>query len=76
MVNGLSGGLPTGKKVIIIGDREDISGAALGLDVYHICEPQVKEHIDETTYAEQVEMMEMMLDIDEIIEELEAVRGW
>ena len=65
-------------ETLIYGDPSfagPLAGVALGLDVYHICEPQIKEHIDEDVYAEQVELMEMMLDIDDIITALDAVRN-
>ena len=51
-----------------------LAGVSLGLKVYHICEPEIKEEIDEAVYDEQVSMMEMVLDVDEIIKEMTAIR--
>jgi betaine reductase len=51
-----------------------LAGVPLGLQVYHICEPEVKEEIDIKIYDEQISMMEMVLDIDDIIEEMTAIR--
>ena len=44
------------------------------LVVYHVCEDEVKEEFDPDVYDEQVSMMEMVLDIDEIAEEMQAIR--
>lgn len=46
----------------------------MGLSVFHICEPEIKDIVDETVYDEQVGMMEMVLDIDDIIGEMTAIR--
>ncbi len=51
-----------------------LAGVALGLDVYHALEEQVKEEYDADVYSEQMEMMEMVLDVDEITEELNEIR--
>ena len=51
-----------------------LTGVQLGLTVYHICEPEIKEEVDESVYDEQVSMMEMVLDIDDIISEMSAIR--
>ena len=51
-----------------------LTGVQLGLTVYHVCEPEVKEEFDETVYDEQVSMMEMVLDVDDIISEMQAIR--
>ena len=48
---------------------------ALGkLACYHICEPEIKAEIDEAVYDEQISMMEMVLDVDDICEEMNAIR--
>ncbi|MDD3864159.1 MAG: glycine/sarcosine/betaine reductase complex selenoprotein A, partial [Eubacteriales bacterium] len=49
-------------------------GVSLGLLVYHICEPEIKEEVDAGIYDEQVSMMEMVLDVDDIITEMSAIR--
>ena len=51
-----------------------LTGVQLGLTVYHVCEPEIKEEFDEAVYDEQVSMMEMVLDIDDIVSEMEAIR--
>lgn len=51
-----------------------LAGVSLGLSVYHICEPEVKAEVDETVYDEQISMMEMVLDVDDIISEMTAIR--
>jgi hypothetical protein len=51
-----------------------LTGVQLGLSVYHICEPEIKEEVDESVYDEQVSMMEMVLDIDDIVDEMSAIR--
>ena len=51
-----------------------VTGVSLGLVVYHVCEDEVKEEFDPDVYDEQVSMMEMVLDIDEIAEEMQAIR--
>ena len=51
-----------------------LTGVQLGLTVYHVCEPEMKEEFDEAVYDEQVSMMEMVLDVDDIISEIQAIR--
>lgn len=51
-----------------------LTGVQLGLTVYHVCEPEMKEEFDEEVYDEQVSMMEMVLDVDDIISEMQAIR--
>lgn len=51
-----------------------LAGVQLGLRVYHCCEPEFKNEVDADVYEEQIGMMEMVLDVDEIIEEMEAIR--
>ena len=51
-----------------------LTGVQLGLTVYHVCEPEMKEEFDEAVYDEQVSMMEMVLDVDDIISEMQAIR--
>ena len=51
-----------------------LTGVQLGLTVYHVCEPEMKEEFDEAVYDEQVSMMEMVLDADDIISEMQAIR--
>lgn len=51
-----------------------LTGVQLGLTVYHVCEPEMKEEFDEAVYDEQVSMMEMVLNVDDIISEMQAIR--
>ena len=51
-----------------------LTGVQLGLAVYHVCEPEIKEEFDEAVYDEQVGMMEMVLDVDDIVSEMNAIR--
>ena len=51
-----------------------LTGVQLGLTVYHVCEPEMKEEFDEAVFDEQVSMMEMVLDVDDIISEMQAIR--
>ena len=51
-----------------------LTGVQLGLTVYHVCEPEMKEEFDEAVYDEQVSMMEMVLDVDDSISEMQAIR--
>jgi glycine/sarcosine/betaine reductase complex component A len=51
-----------------------LAGVALGLAVYHVVEPEIKEACDAGVYDEQCGMMEMVLDVDAIIAEVKNVR--
>jgi glycine/sarcosine/betaine reductase complex component A len=51
-----------------------LAGIALGLGVYHVVEPEVKNEFDAAVYDEQCGMMEMVLDVDAIISEVKTVR--
>lgn len=51
-----------------------LTGVQLGLTVYHVCEPEMKAEFDEAVYDEQVSMMEMVLDVDDIVSEMIAIR--
>lgn len=52
-----------------------LTGVQLGLSVFHVCEPVIKEEFDEAVYDEQISMMEMVLDVDDICSEMEAIRA-
>ena len=52
-----------------------VTGVQLGLTVYHICEPEIKAEVDPAVYDEQVGMMEMVLDVDDIVSEMSAIRN-
>ena len=51
-----------------------LTGVQLGLTVYNVCEPEMKAEFDEAVYDEQVSMMEMVLDVDDIVSEMSAIR--
>jgi len=51
-----------------------LTGVQLGLSVFHVCEPEIKDEVDEAIYDEQVGMMEMVLDVDDIISEMAPIR--
>ncbi len=51
-----------------------LAGVSLGLPVYHILEDEVKEHIDQEVYQQQVGMMEMVLDKTAIAAVLKKIR--
>ena len=51
-----------------------LTGVSLGLKVYHVCEPAIKEEFDPAIYDEQVGMMEMVLDVDDIVQEMTSIR--
>ena len=52
-----------------------LTGVQLGLTVYHVCEPEMKAEFDEAVYDEQVSMLVMLLDVDDIVSELSAIRN-
>ena len=51
-----------------------LAGVSLGLTCYHVCEPEVKAEFDPDVYDEQISMMEMVLDVDDICNEMHAIR--
>ena len=51
-----------------------LTGVSLGLKVYHVCEPEIKDEFDEAIYDDQVSMMEMVLDVDDIVNEMTSIR--
>ena len=64
-------------ETMLLGDPTGIgplAGIALGLAVYHVVEPEIKDQCDESVYDEQCGMMEMVLEVDEIIAEVKSVR--
>ena len=51
-----------------------LTGVQLGLSVYHVCEEEIKSLLDPAVYDEQIGMMEMVLDVDDIVSEMTAIR--
>ena len=46
----------------------------MGLQVFHVFEPEIKDQFDPDVYEEQLGMMEMVLDVDEIVDEMKGIR--
>ena len=64
-------------ETVIAGDPAfagSLAGVALGLEVYHMVEPEIKDQVDPGIYEDQCGMMEMVLDVDEIIAEMNEIR--
>lgn len=51
-----------------------LAGVQLGLSVFHACEPEIKNEVDEAVYEDQISMMEMVLDVDDIRKEMSSIR--
>ena len=51
-----------------------LAGVQLGLNVYHICEDEVKAEADPSVNDEEVGIMEMVMDVPAIHEEVEKIR--
>ena len=51
-----------------------LAGVALGLPVFHIMEPIIKEQIDPAVRKEHLELMEIALDVEKISRSLDNVR--
>lgn len=51
-----------------------LAGVQLGLNVYHVCEAEVKQEFDADVYDDQVSMMEMVVDVDDISKEMTSIR--
>ena len=51
-----------------------LAGVALGLPVFHIMEPEIKDQIDPEVYKEHLELMAIALDVEAISEGLNRVR--
>lgn len=52
-----------------------LAGVPLGLTVYHVVEQEFKDSVDADVFDEQIGMMEMVLDVEEIVEEVSAMRN-
>jgi glycine/sarcosine/betaine reductase complex component A len=51
-----------------------LAGVQLGLNVYHILEPELKDQFKPNVYEEQIGMMEMVLEVDDIVSEVKSYR--
>jgi len=52
-----------------------LTGVSLGLGVYHVVEPTFKEACLPEVFEEQIGMMEMILDVEDITNEITAIRN-
>ena len=52
-----------------------LANVALGLTTFHVLEDQFKNAVNADVFEEQVGMMEMVLEVEEIVEEMNEIRG-
>ena len=52
-----------------------LTGVQLGLPVYHILEPEIKQEIDPAVYEANIGMMEMVLAVGDIVKEVSTIRS-
>ena len=51
-----------------------LTGVQLGLNVYHVCEDEIKAEVDAEVYDRQIGMMEMVIDLDAVAGEMRSMR--
>jgi len=51
-----------------------LAGVSLGLPVYHVTEPEVRERADTSVYQDQIGLSEVAMETDEIWKSIRAVR--
>ncbi len=51
-----------------------LTGVSLGLPVYHVLEPGIRQEIDPAAWEKNVAMMEMVLDVEAIVKEMSSIR--
>jgi betaine reductase len=51
-----------------------LAGAPLGLAVYHVFEPEIRQEADEAAWEEQISMMEMVLDTEKLGQAVKNMR--
>lgn len=51
-----------------------LAGVQLGLSVFHVCENEIKDEVDNSVYDDQISMMEMVMDVDDIAKEMSSIR--
>jgi glycine reductase len=64
-------------ETVTIGDPSfagPLAGVSLGLPVYHILEPEIKEAVPEDIYEEHVGIWALTVDVEKIGKEFKAVR--
>ena len=52
-----------------------LAGVSLGLSVFHIMEPEIKEQVDPSVYEKHLALMEIALDVDAIKKGLNRARN-
>jgi glycine/sarcosine/betaine reductase complex component A len=64
-------------ETVMVGDPTyagPLAGVALGLQVYHILEDEIKSQIPEEVYQEQIGLMDLSLDRDLIVKAMKSAR--
>lgn len=51
-----------------------LAGVSLGLPVYHILEPEIRDQIPPELYDEHVGLMQMVAEVDKIVDGVRATR--
>ena len=51
-----------------------LAGVSLGLPVYHVTEPDVREHADAAVYQEQIGLSEVAMETEQIWKSIGTVR--
>lgn len=51
-----------------------LAGVPLGLAVYHVFEPEIREEADPSLWEEQIGMMEMVLQVDDLAAAVRRMR--
>jgi hypothetical protein len=52
-----------------------LAGVSLGLPVYHVTEPEIKQVTEPSVYRDQIELSEIAMETDKIWERVRTVRG-
>ncbi len=52
-----------------------LAGVSLGLPVYHVTEPEVREITDASVYQDQIALSEIAMETEKIWESIRAVRA-
>ena len=64
-------------ETVTVGDPSfagPLAGVSLGLPVYHILEPEIREAVPQDVYEENVGIWTLTVDVDEIGREFKAIR--
>lgn len=71
-------GVEISAETLISGDPSfagPLAGVQLGLQVYHILEPEMKKYIPEEVYQKHLAIFEMVIETDKIGESLSKLRN-